>query len=89
MVNSDFAFSLAILLIDAGEPEKIISFLSDHRFFSEIRWAPDQKEILYIVNKEGYSNIWPLPLDGSEPKQITYFDSDSIYNLISLQTVDI
>jgi Tol biopolymer transport system component len=44
------------------------------------RWAPNGKSITYIDNKEGVSNIWSAPLDGTAPKQITDFKTDTIFS---------
>ena len=43
-----------------------------------VRWAPDSRALLHAVTREGVSNIWRLPLDGSAPTQITNFKSDTI-----------
>ena len=38
-----------------------------------IQWSRDGKSILYSVNRSSVSNVWSQPLDGSAPKQITFF----------------
>ncbi|HET7114550.1 MAG TPA: DUF5050 domain-containing protein, partial [Pyrinomonadaceae bacterium] len=38
-----------------------------------VRWSRDGKSIHYSVNKNSVSNVWSQPLDGGEPKQITFF----------------
>lgn len=43
-----------------------------------VRWAVDGRALTYIVTKDGVSNIWAQPLDGSPPKPLTDFKSDLI-----------
>jgi len=40
---------------------------------SEIRWSPDDRSLFYIGAIGNVGNVWNLPLDGGEPKQITNF----------------
>lgn len=42
------------------------------------RWAPDGQSIVYAKANGNVGDLWRQPLDGSEPVQITYFDSYSI-----------
>ena len=43
-------------------------------------WTRDGQSLVYIKNQEPVSNLWLLPLNGGEPKQITNFDSNLIFN---------
>lgn len=43
-------------------------------------WTSDGQSLVYIKNEGPVSNLWQLPLNGGEPKQITNFDSNSIFN---------
>jgi eukaryotic-like serine/threonine-protein kinase len=45
-----------------------------------IRWTRDSRSFTYIQDKEGVSNIWEQPLDGSTPRQLTDFPTGVIYN---------
>jgi len=36
--------------------------------------------LLYINERDGVSNIWSQPIDGSPPRQLTAFDSNVIYS---------
>ena len=40
---------------------------------SEIRWSPDDRSLFYIGTIGNVGNIWNLPLEGGETKQITNF----------------
>jgi Tol biopolymer transport system component len=41
-------------------------------------WTPDGKAFLYVKSIDGVSNVWQRNMDGSEPKQLTRFDSELI-----------
>ena len=42
----------------------------------DLRWTPDNREILYIKDEGGVSNIWSQPIAGGRPKQVTRFTSE-------------
>jgi len=44
------------------------------------QWSSDGSSIYFVRLKDGASNIWKQPIDGSEPTQITQFSSGRIYN---------
>ena len=44
------------------------------------RWTSDGRSLAYIDNRNGVSNIWSLPVDGSAPKPITDFKSERIFS---------
>jgi serine/threonine protein kinase/Tol biopolymer transport system component len=44
-----------------------------------IRWTADGKAITYVRTKDGASNIWAQPVDGSPAKQLTNFTSMYIW----------
>ena len=44
-----------------------------------IRWTPDGRALTYVDTRDGISNIWAYPIDGSPPKQLTGFKSDRIF----------
>ena len=43
-------------------------------------WYPDGKSITYIDTRNGVSNIWSMPVNGGEPKQITNFTSGLLFS---------
>ncbi|MCM3873683.1 MAG: winged helix-turn-helix domain-containing protein [Pyrinomonadaceae bacterium] len=43
-----------------------------------VRWSPDHQSIVYANNPGGLSDLWAQPLDGSQPKQLTYFKVEQI-----------
>lgn len=59
VVSADGGDTLAVLQIPAAEFE----------------WAPDGEALTYISDQDGFDNIWRQPLDGGEPRQLTFFDT--------------
>jgi len=43
-------------------------------------WTPDGQSLVFIKYDRSISNLWLLPLNGGEPKQITNFDYNLIFN---------
>ena len=48
-------------------------------FTQEICWTVDGRALTYIDTKDGVSNIWAQPIDGSAKRQLTNFASDLIF----------
>jgi len=46
---------------------------------SDFYLAPNGRSILYTKRDDGYRNIWSAPLEGTPPKKLTDFRSDSIF----------
>jgi Tol biopolymer transport system component len=44
-----------------------------------VRWFGDGRQLTYVKNVNGYSNIWSYDLDTGAEKQLTNFNSDQIY----------
>ncbi|HEY5839635.1 MAG TPA: protein kinase [Pyrinomonadaceae bacterium] len=40
----------------------------------------DEKTVIYNAKKSDVDNLWSRPIDGGEPKQLTKFMSETIYN---------
>lgn len=71
-------WKIAILPFAGGEPLQILNI---PRPYNQIlRWTNDSKALFYLDEKNGVSNIWKQPLDGSPPNQITQFTEDVIYH---------
>ncbi|HSG01871.1 MAG TPA: hypothetical protein VLA20_12100, partial [Vicinamibacterales bacterium] len=43
-----------------------------------IDWSSDGESVVYVEQVGGTGNLWVQPLDGSPPRQLTHFDSDTI-----------
>ena len=44
-----------------------------------IRWAADNRALLYIKDEDGVDNIWSQLIVGGAPRQITHFTSDVVF----------
>ncbi len=47
--------------------------------WQSVQWLPNGREVSYVKNADGYSNIWIYDLDTGAEKQITRFNTDQIY----------
>src|SRR5262249_43894728 len=47
---------------------------------ARLRFTPDGKSLVHIVTERGVSNLRTVPLTGGEPKQLTDFKSDLIFD---------
>jgi len=45
-----------------------------------LSWAPSGKAVNYILTRDGATNIWEQPIDGSAPRQVTHFTSGMIFH---------
>jgi len=70
---------LAVLPFDGGEPVKVFDRPTTTFVEAGIRWTPDGRALSFIDNRDGVSNVWLQPLDGSPPKQLTNFTSETIF----------
>jgi eukaryotic-like serine/threonine-protein kinase len=75
------ASKIAVVPLGGGKPVRTFDFfVSGVAGYPVIRWTNDGRALTYVLDKQGVSNIWAQPLDGSLPKQLTDFRTDSIYN---------
>lgn len=77
--ESSAAWQIAILPINGGEPEKVLTVPPTADTAIPIRWMPDGTAISFVDTRNGVSNLWSLPVDGGEPKQLTTFTADQIF----------
>lgn len=70
---------LAVLPFDGGEPVKVFDRSPTTFVEAGIQWTPDGRALSFIDNRDGVSNVWLQPLDGSSPKQLTNFTSETIF----------
>jgi eukaryotic-like serine/threonine-protein kinase len=72
---------IAVIPFSGGEPVRTFDYsASAAAGYPVIHWTQDSRELTYVLDKQGVSNIWAQPLDGSPPKQLTDFRAGSIYN---------
>lgn len=48
--------------------------------FHIIRWTQDGRDLTYLQDQQGVSNIWAQPLDGGPQRQVTDFTAGQIFN---------
>jgi Tol biopolymer transport system component len=69
---------IALVPLDGSSPRVIEPTSVPRRVF--LVWTHDGQSLAYIKNDSSISNLWLMPLNGGEPKQITNFDSNQIFN---------
>jgi Tol biopolymer transport system component len=72
------AFKLAIFPRAGGQPIKTFSYTSGGT--SNAQWSIDGRAIIYGLTRNGVTNLWEQPIDGSPLKQLTNFASDRIFS---------
>ena len=70
-------WSLAVIPVEGGPPVKTFPVPSG---FSGTRWSPQGNGLQYMLTQNGTTNIWEQPLAGGNPKRITKFTSDRIFD---------
>ena len=43
-------------------------------------WHPSSREFFFLDTKDGIGNLWLQPIDGGEPRQVTFFTSGAIFS---------
>jgi Tol biopolymer transport system component len=80
---------LAIVGIDSGEVQNIYNLPQGaslgHEAGEKVAWTKDSRSILFLLAKNGVSNLWaqPVALPGKTPvppRQITNFSSNMIWS---------
>src|SRR6185503_1699399 len=76
-------WKLAVFPFDGGAPTKTFDMpmpYLQHFVWQKIRWTADGQALTYIDRRGGISNIWSQPLSGGDPRQLTDFKADQIFN---------
>ena len=80
---NDFTNGLRIALFSmekSGEPLKVFDVPLREAFGDRIRWTKDGRALLYVNTRDGVSNIWRQPIDGSALTQVTNFKTERIFS---------
>ena len=72
-------FQLGIISLETGQTVKAIDFPPTTTATGGLHWSSDGKSVMYVDTRNGVSNIWSQPIDGSAAKQVTDFKSDQIF----------
>jgi Tol biopolymer transport system component len=70
-------YKIAVMASTGGAPTKTFALPKGY-VPAGLRWSPDGRSILFAENRNGVTNIWAQPIDGSSPKQITNFPTGLI-----------
>ena len=73
---SDGRIRTAILPAQGGEVLQWFDFHSEQGS----PWGPDGESLYHAETRDGAMNIYLMPLDGSEPKQLTRFTEGEIFD---------
>ncbi len=66
------ASAVAVIPFDGHGPARIVPTAQ-----MPADWSTDGASLTSVLtNKQGVSNLWAIPLDGSRPKQLTHFEDD-------------
>lgn len=69
---------IAIIPIAGGKPVRFIDALPGAFSNHPMRWTSDGQSLIYCVTRNNISNIWSQPVDGSQPRQLTDYRSETI-----------
>ena len=72
-------FQLAILSFPEGKTLKTFDLPASAFGTPNFDWTADGKAVLYVDARGGVGNIWSQPIDGSAPRQFTFFNTDQIF----------
>jgi Tol biopolymer transport system component/predicted Ser/Thr protein kinase len=79
IVKERQVLTLEVRSLEGGEV-KSLPFPQNAWLGTPFLWSPDSRALTYIATTKGVSNLWALPTDGGQPRQITDFKSERIYN---------
>ncbi|HKY43214.1 MAG TPA: protein kinase [Pyrinomonadaceae bacterium] len=74
------AWQIAIIPVDGSAAVKWIVQPAHINLGSSLSWSPDSRAVFAKSDQGGVGNIWSFPIDGSTPKPVTSFTSNSISN---------
>ncbi|HYV09308.1 MAG TPA: protein kinase [Pyrinomonadaceae bacterium] len=70
-------YDVAILPAQGGQPLR--HFKIPKQEWQSVRWLGDNRQVTFVRNVNGASNIWSYNLDTGAEKQLTNFNSEQIY----------
>jgi len=67
------------VIFSAQDGQLLRHFPIPNQEWQQIQWFASSRQLSYVEDKDGYSNIWSYDLDTGTSKQLTNFNSDQIY----------
>jgi serine/threonine protein kinase/Tol biopolymer transport system component/tetratricopeptide (TPR) repeat protein len=71
---------IAVLGPDGGDPRMLFDVAATVHYDTTLRWTPAADAITYVDNRDGVSNIWLQPLDGTSARPLTKFDWGTVFS---------
>jgi len=71
------AWKIAVIPETGGDPLRTFDVPGRT---TRVRWSPAGTALQYLVTQNGVTNIWEQSLKGGEPKQLTKFTSEQIFD---------
>ena len=72
--------TLAIVPIEGGAPSKSFEIIPFAFYYRPVRWTPDGRGLVFKKTDKQIGNLWRQELNGGQPRQISDFKSDVIFN---------
>lgn len=72
--------TVAIVGIEGGVPVKTFEVIPFGFYYRSVRWTPDGKGFVFKLTEKQTGNLWRQDLVGGDPRKITDFKSDVIFN---------
>jgi serine/threonine protein kinase len=72
---------IGVVPFTGGQPLRTFDYPFSSYGYPLIRWTQDSRNLTYILDKQGISNVWIQPVGGGPPTQLTDFNSGQIFNL--------
>jgi dipeptidyl aminopeptidase/acylaminoacyl peptidase len=69
-----------MVAVNGGFPRQLTHDGTDNE---RPRWSPDSKQIFYVSNRDGSSQVWRMDADGANAAQLTHLASEASGILIS------
>ncbi|HEY6273030.1 MAG TPA: protein kinase [Terriglobales bacterium] len=76
--STNFQPQWVVVPSSGGAPLYTLNAVPRHG--DRLRFTPDGKSLAYTVDDHGVSNLWTMPLEGGQPKQLTDFKSNRIFD---------
>jgi len=74
--NPDTPFGISLVPFQGGAPVKTV----DNLPAAIVRWASDGRALIYNETRGGVSNLWSQAIDGGQPKKLTEWKSERIFD---------